>query len=401
MAFMRFIRPLLHRLPENWQQVLRVRGKRAANFLRRVKRRHLILVRLLTHRSPIKEKTLYAFYDLGREPITFDFLFFLVAADLKRRAMGLNAVSVIFVPGEKGGFREEWPDYERIVDRESRRWRVSNLLLPTLQFLPSCIGYIFCHSRREADFVASLARHVYPENDEAESPDTQGYAVTAHREVRAAGKAGKRVNVLTGGEQAHRYVDQWLAPRARERKVVTITLREYGYHEERNSNVTAWTAFARGLDPEEYFVVFVRDLETAMAPTTGLFAGLTIFEGAPINLELRMALYERSYLNLGSSNGPMALCVLNEKTPYVMFKILTPGVPQATLEWLTNIGIEIGAERHSFATPFQKLVWEDDDLDVIRRAFKTMCETLEIRDRASLRGEDKEDMPDMINEPSG
>ena len=40
----------------------------------------------------------------------------------------------------------------------------------------------------------------------------------------------------------------------------------------------------------------------------------TIFEGAPLNLELRMALYERSYLNLGSSNGPMVLCILNETT---------------------------------------------------------------------------------------
>ena len=119
-----------------------------------------------------------------------------------------------------------------------------------------------------------------------------------------------------------------------------------------------------------------------MAPGTGLFADLTVFEGGPINLELRMALYERSYLNLGSSTGPMALYVLNEKTPYLIFKILTPDVPQATAEWLTNLGIEIGAERHSFATPYQRLVWEDDDLDVIRREFQTMCETLEMRDQS-------------------
>ena len=81
----------------------------------------------------------------------------------------------------------------------------------------------------------------------------------------AVGKAGKRVGVLTGSEQARRYVDQWLAPRARGRKVVSITLREYGYHPARNSNVAAWTAFARGLDPEQFFVVSLR-IQSTIGP---------------------------------------------------------------------------------------------------------------------------------------
>ena len=398
---MPLIKILMSRSLLDWQAALRAQRTRVQMFWNRAKSHCLDSVALLVPRLRIDDRTLRVFYDLGREPLTFDYLFFLVAADLKRRAMGLDAIQLIFVPGEKGGFRAEWPDYERIVDRESRRWRISNLLLPSLQMLPSCTGHVCCQTRREADLLARLARHVYPENYKSESPDTQGYAVTAHQEVMAAGQAGKRVSVLTGGEQARRFVDQWLMPRSRGRKVVSITLREYGYQKERNSNVTAWTAFARGLDPEEYFVVFIRDLECAMAPATGLFDDLTIFEGAPLNLELRMALYERSYLNLGTSSGPMGLCRLNEKTPYLIFRLLTPGLPQATTEWLTNLGIEIGAERHSFATPYQRLVWEDDELDVIRREFKTMCEALESRDRASLRGEDREDMPDSVNEHSG
>ncbi len=384
------------RLLPIWQMVLDV-----PIYWRHIKQFCVNTAALGIPRLRIDDRTLRVFYDLGREPMTFDFLIFLAAADLKRRARSLEAIQVVFVPGQKDGFREEWPDYDRIVDRESRRWRISNLLLPSLQLLPSCTGHVFCHTRREADLVARLAHHIYPENYKSESLDTQGYAVTAYREVMAAGKAGKRVSVLNGSEQARRYVDQWFIPRARGRKVVTITLREYGYHEERNSNVTAWTAFARGLDPEQYFVVFVRDLESAMAPGTGLFDDLTVFEGGPLNLELRMALYERSYLNLGSSNGPMALCILSETTPYMMFKILTPGVPQATVEWLMNLGIEIGAERYPFASPFQKLVWEDDDLDVIRREFQTMCDALESRDRASLRGEAVEGPPEPASERSG
>ncbi|MCH8096411.1 MAG: hypothetical protein IID53_04980 [Proteobacteria bacterium] len=397
---MQFLKKQLSQFVPDPKADLRARRARVQKFWNRIKNYCLDSASLLVPSLRADDTTLRVFYDLGREPITFDFLFFLAAADLERRARGLAAIQVMFVPGERGGFREEWPDYERIVDRESRRWRISNLLLPSLQLLPSCTGHVFCNSRRQADLVARLANHVYPENYKSKSPDTQGYAVTAYRELMAAGRAGKQGCVLNGGEQARRYADQWLVPRAHGRKVVTITLREYGYHEERNSNVTAWTAFARGLDPKEYFAVFVRDLETAMAPTTGLFAGLTIFEGAPLNLELRMALYERSYLNLGSSNGPMGLCILSETTPYLMFKILTPGVPQTTVEWLTNLGIEIGAERYPFASPVQKLVWEEDDLDVIRREFKTMCEALERRGGEHLYGEAVEGPPEPISERS-
>ena len=48
-------------------------------------------------------RTLFAFYDLQVSPITFDFLWFLVGADLERRRRGLDAVHVMIVPGRAGG----------------------------------------------------------------------------------------------------------------------------------------------------------------------------------------------------------------------------------------------------------------------------------------------------------
>ena len=48
-------------------------------------------------------RTLFAFYDLQVSPITFDFLWFLVGADLERRRRGLEAVHVVIVPGRAGG----------------------------------------------------------------------------------------------------------------------------------------------------------------------------------------------------------------------------------------------------------------------------------------------------------
>ena len=53
--------------------------------------------------------TLYAFYDLKVQQITFDVLWFLTGADLERRRQSLKRVHVVVVPGPVEGLREEEP----------------------------------------------------------------------------------------------------------------------------------------------------------------------------------------------------------------------------------------------------------------------------------------------------
>ena len=56
---------------------------------------------------------------------------------------------------------------------------------------------------------------------------------------------------------------------------------------------------------------------------------------------LRMALYQRAFLNLGVNTGPMGLCWLNETTRYATCKMATPGVPQTTPESFRHLGFEL------------------------------------------------------------
>ena len=93
-------------------------------------------------------------------------------------------------------------------------------------------------------------------------------------------------------------------------------------------------------------------------------------------LGLRMALYERAYLNLGVNNGPMGLCWLNDQTRYITFKMLCPAAPHTTAEYMEFLGFKIG-ESLPFATPGQQWVWQDDDLEVIESAFAAMLNRLE------------------------
>src|SRR6185312_15262811 len=106
------------------------------------------------------------------------------------------------------------------------------------------------------------------------------------------------------------------------------------------------------------------------------FDGLPVFHEAAVAVGLRMALYERAYLNLGVNNGPMGLCWLNRRTRYITFKILSEAAAQTTPEYMEFLGFEIG-QSLPFATPLQRWVWEEDTLEVIKREVAQMMPLLD------------------------
>ena len=322
---------------------------------------------------PLSADALYAFYDLQVAPITFDASWFAAGAELERRRQGLRHIHFVVVPGKKDGLREERVAYEAAVDTPSRLWRLHNIVIPVLTLVPTWAGYTVLPSRETAATVrASTGKHVYPHHYEPVLP------VGCHpSEILAAAREGAReMGVLRSPLQGLRFVERWATPRLRGRRLVTITLREHLFMAGRNSNLEVWTAFARRLDARRYFPVFVLDSERALDPVPAPLAELEIFREASWNAGLRMALYESSYLNLGVNNGPLFMCAMNARTRLLVFKIITPSVPQATEAFLRELGFDIGGQL-PFATQFQRLVWEDDTLEVIEREFEAMVSRIE------------------------
>jgi hypothetical protein len=181
---------------------------------------------------------------------------------------------------------------------------------------------------------------------------------------------------LQSPTQGLRYVKRWADARLKNRRLITITLRDYEFMKERNSNVSAWVDFAQRLDSTRFFPVFILDTEGTLDPLPKEFKDFEIFREASWNVPLRMSLYETSYLNLGVNNGPMFMCALNRRTRLLIFKLITASVPQATEELIASLGFEIGGQL-PFSTPFQKLVWENDTLPIIEREFHAMVAIIE------------------------
>ena len=327
--------------------------------------------------TAVSDDTLYAFYDLQVAPITYDVSWFAATAELERRRQGLASLYFVIVPGKKGGAREERAAYEAAVDITARLWRLHNVVVPVLTLVPACTGYTILPSRAAAaPLRAAAGRRVYPSYYEP------GFPVAHHpSELLNAARTGEReIGVLRSSVQGLRYIERWMEPRLRGRRLITITVRDYAFMMRRNSNMEAWIMFAKRLDPTRYLPVFVLGTERTLDPRPAPMEGFEVFSEASWNVGLRMALYESSYLNLGVNNGPLFMCVMDSRTRLLVFKIITASVPQTTEEFMSQLGFKIGGQL-PFATPFQRLVWEEDTLQVIEREFAAMVALIDASER--------------------
>lgn len=314
------------------------------------------------------DQCLTAFYDLQICPVTFDFVVFLVLADMARRRAGVERMHVVLVPGPADGFRDDDVAYDAV----NKTWRVQNIMLPALGFLASPPSFSLCRDRAEATaWEARICGPVFPE----------GYRVAAPRGdflwtgIAAASARGEPIPRLRATAQARDYMRRWLETAGGTGRPIAITLRESSHAPVRNSDVAAWSAFAHSLDAARYKPIFIRDTEMAFHPHPPALEGLTVCREAAVNLDLRLALYELAWLNLMVPNGPGILCWLSDRVRFLMLKCANAGWANTRDIYWNTIGIVPGGQFHG-ATPFQRLVWEMDDEANIRKAFESMAAAL-------------------------
>src|SRR5260370_37506415 len=323
---------------------------------------------------PHAHEVLFAFYDLQVAPVTFDFLWFLAAADLERRRLGLKSVHVGIVPGGHDGVRRERDDYELAIDATARQARIQNILIQACRVLPSCGGLTLATSRTEAAFLRSVvARHILPVDYELALPVFPG----PHSCLQAAHQGQSDIGCLRAPAEELRAVDAWAKTHAGSRRLVAITLRRDSFLPARNSNLPAWVAFARGLDASRYCPVFVPDTNDTIEGLPKELWDFVVFPEAAWNVPLRMALYEHAFMNLGVNNGPMGLAWLNARVCYATLKIETADVPQSSLGFIRSFGFEPGKSL-PFATPLQRSVWKDDTEEAITKPFRPLARAISL-----------------------
>jgi hypothetical protein len=267
-----------------------------------------------------------------------------------------------------------------VIDAQARHARIHNILVQSCRVLPSCTGLTVATSRREGAFLRSVALHIMPADYEPALPVFTGPQSC----LEAARNGEPGIACLRAPAEELRVVDAWAKAHAGSRRVVAITLRRYGYMPARNSNLSAWVAFARSLDTSRYCPVFVPDTNDTIKGLPTELQEFSVLPEAAWNIALRMAFYERAFLNLGVNNGPMGLAWLNASVRYATLKIETPEVPQSSLGFIQSFGFEPGKSL-PFATLLQEWVWQDDTKEAIMATFRRLVERIEAASEEATR----------------
>jgi len=320
-------------------------------------------------KQPAIEDVLYAFYDLSVAYPTFDILGFICLAEMTRIKKNLQSIKFIIVYPERNYSNLELLP---LMPAQEQSWRVKNILFPSCFLLPSCSGVDLCSDRNKARQVLETEPHIFPEQYSLDTP----VAAWKFNLVIDKARSGESIDVLRSTPQALGLIDMWAKQNnPHHKKIIAITMRESSVQQLRNSNLPEWLQFAESLDRAKFLPVFVRDLEESFNAEK-LSPNCLEFNECSLNLELRMALYERSYINLGVNNGPAHLWVFNQNCRYLMFKQITEGYPHSSEASFKNRDFEIGGHFPG-AAPHQKFIWKDDSFAVINNEFKHLCAEIE------------------------
>ena len=273
---------------------------------------------------------LTAYYDLARNPPTYDFVTFLMRVEALRLASGDKDVEIMVLPGPDEGFRLDnlWPR-----GGEARRKLLNNIVVPMAALLPACCR-VTVHDDRPHAVSNSFGHNEY-------TIPFRNFTVAY----------GKGIRPLRSPDRPQREPD-----------LVTITLRESEHWAFRNSNPSEWLKAAWLLD-QDYRVVFVRDTAHADVPLPGAVCD----PEASRDLLARARLYSRAAVNFFVSNGPAWLALALD-VPAVIFRPTADHGPHFFRE---VAGVQRGGQMPN-APPYQRLVWKDETAERVVEECRTM-----------------------------
>lgn len=246
-------------------------------------------------------------YDTLLNPITFDFVHYLYLSECLRSRLGCSNIDVLIVNRDNFDINRE-ERYSKVVSNENIKWRIANIIFPVTRLFPK-VSQIFFLNPFEVDSIISNYSHIYPKGYNYYSPKKA--------DSRLDSEVFIPYDPIRVSDTAKSVIDSYF-PIAEKRKIITVTLRSYGYIEVRNSNLSAWLNFAKSLDKTKYRIVFIPDASPKGITSIEDLLVFDVFDAAAWNLELRAAIYSRAWMNMGVTCGPLSISGIMAKPITIM-----------------------------------------------------------------------------------
>jgi hypothetical protein len=281
-------------------------------------------------------RTLSAYYDLAVGPVSYDVIPFLIQAKMAQEDADCDALQVVIVP-DKHGVAGMFRDKTALYDAAEMDWRLWHIVVPACRLAGATATVV--QDWAQANAIDGVA--VWPHDWNAQT------LANAHHHAKPiieAARKGRRIPKLRASEHARRCVAMWM-PEGR----VTATLRNT-YEPDRNAD------HLLSVTVGNKDVMVVEDTVDALIRGSGY---------AELDLDLRMAVYERAHLNLHVNGGTAQLCWYSDAA-FLQFDAGGPSEVWARhWEWL---GLRQG-DQLPWANPNQRLVYgRANNRDVVTMA---------------------------------
>lgn len=343
--------------------------KRELDFPRNAYMRTIAYIRIFFNRMFYrvkKDKDVLLFcYDLAINPITFDFVEFIGQAELKRRKERLLYIDVLIIYNDSDEWIPSVEYYSNSVSHEQILFRVHEVIIGVCRLLKS-VRNISIYNRAKCSQIINSYKFVYPIGYHSLRPTPCSFELPESPEV--------FYPMLEPPTQAVLLIEQYVN-NFYGKKIVTITLREYGYLPLRNSNLEAWISFAKSLS-EEYKVIFIPDASSYHSEYREYLKGFEILDAVCWNLTLRAALYKLAYINLGICGGPMAIS-LNQEKANTLFFYKTDAYPTQYWEHVQKFYKDVIGTKRRFLRYNNHYVYAEDSFENIITEFEKFVLSLD------------------------
>ena len=297
---------------------------------------------------------LNTYYDLKYGPCTFDFATYLVLANAVRQSINHESMGVTIVYDQ---FRLHT---QRDLDTPefNKRWRVDNIL-SKLPFLIPHVSSLDMVKKRLEEIQFPAFPGGYPPHPQ-DTKWSMPYGLKLLKNY--YGKKEINLRPFRSSEGAKDLINTVF-----DDNVITITLRTSKFESPRNSNLSEWYKVYLELKKMKFRPIVIPDFDDYMGEQDFAKYDWEIYAPAVMDIDLRLALYEKSADNLCINNGTSTIIIYSD-CRYHMFKIITEEVSATTASHIRkNIGIDIN-ESPKFSTAGQNYIWENDDADKILKS---------------------------------
>lgn len=292
-------------------------------------------------------KILTAYYDLSVGPVSFDFVVFLIKAEMARQRAGADKLQVVIVPdpnGVGGMFR----DKTALYSLDEMHWRLWNICIPACQLLGA--GVALAQDWAQAKQMST--GFFFPVDWDRQTLKNRRHLVG---DIITAAKVGTAIPMLRAPVFARERVRDFY--KILGLPVVTMTLRST-YMDERNSNREQWMKARDHIWSRGFAPLLLEDVGVALQKGGGY---------GELNLAVRMACYELAALNMQSNNGTASLCWFGAAD----YRMFDAGVGESAAEWkglFVDQDLPLGTQ-WPWATPQQKIVYKPATADIIIEEF--------------------------------